>query len=145
MSSVVCAIRGGPHSQFTIETAIKLAKQTDSSLHFLYVVDLNFLEQTIMLHKDAVSDELKQMGEFILLMAQEKAATQGIEAKTYVRRGIFLDELIALCLELQANHIVLGRPESRASHLSVEQLEAIQHRIELATQSRVIWAGENAT
>ena len=39
MSGIVCAIRGGPDSQPTIRRAISLAKETNLSLYFLYVIN----------------------------------------------------------------------------------------------------------
>ncbi|RMF49572.1 MAG: universal stress protein, partial [Anaerolineae bacterium] len=46
MSAIVCAIRGGPASQPTIRRAIALALETSLPLHFLYVVNLDFLSST---------------------------------------------------------------------------------------------------
>lgn len=43
MPGIVCAIRGGPSSQPTIATSIKLASETGETIHFLYVVNLDFL------------------------------------------------------------------------------------------------------
>ena len=46
MPGIVCAVRGGPASQPTIEKAIALALETGLPLCFLYVVNLDFLSQT---------------------------------------------------------------------------------------------------
>lgn len=51
------------------------------------------------------------MGEFILLMAQETSARQGISAEGVVRQGSVSEELIGLCHELQADYLVLGKPK----------------------------------
>ena len=42
MSGIVCAVRGGPASQPTLQRAITLAKETGLPLFFLYVVNLDF-------------------------------------------------------------------------------------------------------
>lgn len=111
MSGIVCAIRGGPASQPTIAKAIALAQETGLPLYFLYVVNLDFLSQTPTSRVHTISEEMHEMGEFILLMAQETAARQGIHAEGIVRHGSVGEEVIGLCHELEANYLVLGKPK----------------------------------
>jgi nucleotide-binding universal stress UspA family protein len=54
---------------------------------------------------------MEQMGEFILLAAQRRAADQGAAAEGVVRHGSVGEEIINLCKELAANYLVLGRPQ----------------------------------
>ena len=111
MSGIVCAIRGGPASQPTIAKAIALAQETGLPLYFLYVVNLDFLAQTPTSRVHTISQEMHQMGEFILLMAQETSARQGISAEGMVRHGSVGEELIGLCHELEADYLVVGKPK----------------------------------
>ncbi len=111
MPGIVCAVRGGPASQPTIEKAIALALETGLPLCFLYVVNLDFLSQTPTSRVHTISQEMHQMGEFMLLMAQETAAREGIAAKGVVRHGNVREELIGLCHELGTDYLVLGRPK----------------------------------
>jgi nucleotide-binding universal stress UspA family protein len=110
MSGIVCAIRGGPASQPTIEQAIATAKETGLSLYFVYIVNLDFLSHTASSRVQIVSDEMRQMGEFILLAAQSQAAAQNIAAEGEVRHGNVREEIIKLCHEIQADYLVLGYP-----------------------------------
>ena len=110
MSGIVCAIRGGPTSQPTIERAIALAKETQLPLHFLYVVNLDFLTYSESSRVRHLSEEMHEMGELIVLSAQEKAAAKGVEAHGEVRHGSVGEEIINLCRDLQAEYAVLGRP-----------------------------------
>ena len=110
MPGIVCAIRGGPASQPTIARAIALARETSLPLHFLYVVNLDFLSQTPTSRVHTISQEMREMGEFILLMAQETSARQGVTAEGVVRHGSVGEELIGLCQELEADYLVLGKP-----------------------------------
>jgi len=110
MPGIVCAIRGGPASQPTIARAIALAKETGLPLYFLYVVNLDFLSQTPTSRVHTISQEMHQMGEFILLMAQEASAREGISAEGVVRHGSVAEEVIGLCHELEAGYLVLGKP-----------------------------------
>ncbi len=141
MSGIVCAIRGGPASQPTIQRAIALAQETGCPLHFLYIVNLDFLAQTIMHHKETMLHEMEQMGEFILLSVQEKARAQGVETVANVRHGKFLAELTALCHEIEADYVVVGRPRGEGSLMAGHDLEAVQGQIETSTSASVVWAG----
>ena len=70
MSGILCAIRGGPNSQPTIEQAVVLAQETGLPLWFLYVVNLGFLTHTSTSRVRTISEQMHQMGEYILLTAQ---------------------------------------------------------------------------
>ncbi len=110
MPGIVCAVRGGPASSSTIERAILLAQETEQPLYFLYVVNLDFLTHTSSTRVHTISEQMSQMGEFILLTAQDEAARQGLTAEGVIRHGNVGEEIIKLCHELQARYLVLGRP-----------------------------------
>lgn len=114
MPGIVCAIRGGPDSQPTINKSIQLALETDLPLYFLYVVNLDFLSHTSVSRTNFVSKEMQQMGDFILLTAQSRAADQGVSAESVVRHGKVGEEIIELCRELNADYTVLGLPRGQA-------------------------------
>ena len=111
MSGIVCAIRGGPDSQATIAEAIALAQRTGLPLYFLYVVNLDFMSYTTSTRVHTISEEMHQMGEFILLAAQAQASAQGIPVEGVVRRGNVAGEIGGLCHEVAADYLVLGRPQ----------------------------------
>ena len=67
MPGIVCAVRGGTDSQATIAEAIDLAQGTGLQLYFLYVVNLDFLVRTSVGRTHTISEQMHQMGEFILL------------------------------------------------------------------------------
>jgi nucleotide-binding universal stress UspA family protein len=111
MPGIICAIRGGPDSQPTIEKALDLAEQTHLPLHFLYVVSLDFLGRTTTNRVQVARDEILKMCDFILLKAQERAAERGITDVTTVdREGEVSEEIISLCAEIGADYVVLGHP-----------------------------------
>jgi nucleotide-binding universal stress UspA family protein len=140
MSGIVCALRGGPQSQPTIDRAIRLSKDTDQPLFFLYVVNLDFLEHTASSRVHAISQELQQMGEFILLAAQENAAAKGVQAQGLVRHGNVSEEIAAYCHELEAEYLVIGRPrlQHEESLFTDAQLQVFIQRIEDQTGARVV-------
>lgn len=69
MTGIVCAIRGGPASQPTITHAVSLAQETGLPLYFLYIVNLDFLSHTTSSRVHTITQEMEQMGEFLLLTA----------------------------------------------------------------------------
>jgi nucleotide-binding universal stress UspA family protein len=81
MSGIICAVRGGPDSRPTIEKAIELAKEKELALYFLYVVNIDFLDHTIRSRVQTISQQIQQMGEYILLTARATAKAEGIEAQ----------------------------------------------------------------
>ena len=140
MSGIVCAIRGGPDSQVTIGNAIELAKDTGLPLYVLYDVNLDFLSHTSSTRMHTISQEMRQMGEFILLTAQTTASAHGVTAQGIVRQGNVGEEIVNLCHDLSADYVVLGQPrfQEEESVFSQELLHQFIERAEAQTGARVI-------
>lgn len=130
MSGVVCAIRGGPHSQATIEKAIAVAKERTLPLYFLYVVNLDFLGRVASTRTFTINQEMEQMGEFIMLAAQSQAAAKDVEAQGVVRHGNVSTEIVALCREIDADYLVLGHPQLPGEEENVFTHTRLQQFIE---------------
>ena len=112
MPGIVCAIRGGPNSQPTIDKAIELSLEMDLEVHFLFIVNLEFLQTSYKSHLNTIEEEIHQMGEFILLDVTSRASDKGIKANSFIRKGIVSEEIIKLCLEVSADYVILGKPKS---------------------------------
>jgi nucleotide-binding universal stress UspA family protein len=142
MAGIVCAIRGGSASQPTIAHAIDLAKETALPLHFLYVVNLDFLARTSISRVHVVAQEMEQMGNFILLTAQTNAEMHGVAAQRIVRHGDVTEEIIKLCHELGADYVVLGHPQVRhtESVFTHDRLAEFVEKIEQLTGAKVVMA-----
>jgi nucleotide-binding universal stress UspA family protein len=142
MSGIVCAIRGGPACRPTVAHAIALAQQTGHSLHFLYVVNLDFLSRAGVSRSHTISEEMHQMGEFILFSAQATAAASGVVAQADVRQGNVADEIVQLCLDLDADYVVLGRPQDERgeSMFTKSSLTTLTQRITDETGAQVVLA-----
>lgn len=146
MSGIVCAIRGGPHSQPTIDKAISLADEKGLTLYFLYIVNLDFLAHTLSTRTRTINQEMEQMGEFILLAAQRRAAGQGVTAETVVRHGSVGEEIVKLCKELSADYLVLGRPqldEEEANVFTAARLRMFVDLVKAESGTEVILLEEN--
>jgi len=121
MSTILCAIRGGPESQATLNQAIKLAKDKKLVLHLLYVVNLDFLSTITGVHSSVAEEELYSMGEFILEIAQVEAKEQEVETVKHIRQGRVSEEIIKLANELNTDYIVLGKRKASEEQPTTER------------------------
>jgi nucleotide-binding universal stress UspA family protein len=142
MPGIICAVRGGPHSQPTIEKAISLAKEVSLPLYFLYIVNLDFLTHTQSSRVSTISEELAEMGEFILLTAQEKASQQGIISEGIVRQGVIGQEIISLAKELSADYVVLGVPQglTEGDNFAIDRIKEFGESIEKESGAKAVLA-----
>ena len=145
MSGIVCAVRGGPDSHPTIARAIALAKETGLPLFFLYIVNLDFLERTASSRTKTISEEMHEMGEFILLTAQARAAEQGVAAEDVVKEGNVATEIAELCHEIGADYLIVGQPrfESEDSVFDEALLADFVQHIEAQTGAKVVLAARD--
>ena len=130
MGKILCATRGGEASYRTQDAAIALAKERGDTLLFLYVVDLRFLDKTGGSIVVDVGNEVAKMGRFLLLMAKERAAEQGVAADTICRKGEVREELKNAAREEGVSLVVLGRPAGEESVFKLTSLEAFAAEIE---------------
>ena len=142
MAGIVCAVRGGPKSRPTISRAIELSKEHRQLVYFLYVINLDFLSNALHANVQVMEDEMRQMGEFILLNAQEMAAKAGVEAQAVTRKGTVREEIITLCQEVDADYVILGRPQHDQLNnvLEMDALEAFARGVEEASGAQVVFA-----
>jgi nucleotide-binding universal stress UspA family protein len=140
MGKILCATRGGEASYRTQDAAIALAKERGDTLLFLYVVDLHFLDKTAGAGVVDVEREMTNMGQFLLLIAQERAAEQGVPAETICRKGAVREELKNAAREEDVSLVVLGRPAQSESVFKLADLQAFATEIETETgvQARIV-------
>ena len=140
MGKILCATRGGEASYRTQDAAIALAKERGDTLLFLYIVDLHFLDKTSGSVVVDVGLEMNKMGKFLLLMAKERAAEQGIVAETACHTGEFRKELGNIAREESILLILLGRPADTESVFQLTSLQAFAAEIERETgiETRII-------
>ena len=78
MTKILCAIRGGEASQRIQDIGIKMAKERGEEILFLYVVNTEFLDTASAALRETVTQEMEKLGDFLLLMAQERAKKQDV-------------------------------------------------------------------
>ena len=107
-------------------------------LLFVYVVNIGFLDKTARaVRPDVVETEMERLGDFLLEMARERAAKQGVQAGLVLRHGELAEELAAAADKYGADTIVLGEP-AEGSVYSLEELEAFAAQLEAETGSQVL-------
>lgn len=137
MGTILCATRGGEASNRTQDKVIALAKESGDELLFLFVVDLHFLDKTAAPIVVDVENDIAEMGEFILLMAKERAAKEGVESRILIREGEVIEELEKAAIEEEVSLIVLGSPIGEGSVFKLAELEQLAERIEADTGIKV--------
>jgi nucleotide-binding universal stress UspA family protein len=131
MKKILCATRGGEASRRTQDAVIAMAKEKGASILFLYVVDVEFLKVTARgVRPDVVATELEHMGEFLLALACERAASQGVESETCVRHGSLVEALESAAREEGVDAIAFGRPAGLDSSFSLSDLQRLAAKIE---------------
>lgn len=146
MGKILCATRGGEASYQTQDAAIALAKARGDALTFLYVADVQFLNKMAAPIVVDVENEVIKMGEFLLLMAHERAVAQGIEAKTVVRQGQLRQELSRAAQELDATLIVLGQPTGQTAVFDETAIQAfaVELQAETGAEVRILESNQSA-
>ena len=133
MAFILCATRGGEESIHAQDEAIALAKESGDILLFLYVVDLHFLDNTAAPIVVDVEDEVSDMGDFLLLMAKERASEQGVKAEVISRKGKVREEIKKVAVEEDVSLIILGRPCEDDSAFHLAELQKCSDEIEAET------------
>ncbi len=137
MKKILCATRGGAASQRMQDAVIAMAQEEGATILFLYVVDVEFLRLTARgVRHDVVATELEHMGEFLLEMACERAAAQGVVAESCLRHGPLVEALESAAREEGADAVAFGRPAGPESSFSLTDLEALTAQIEEDTGIR---------
>jgi nucleotide-binding universal stress UspA family protein len=122
MGTILCPTRGGEASYANQDRAIALAKERGDGLLFLYVSNVEFLPKGSGVHLGNLEDDLDDMGDFLLTMAQERAEKRGLQAQKVVRRGAFQEALMEVIEQYQVTTVVLGSPGEEHRVTSEEYL-----------------------
>ena len=134
MKRILCATRGGEASRRTQDKVIAMAKEKGATILFLYVVDVEFLRLTARgVRHDVVTTEMEHLGEFLLALACERAAAQGVEAEMCLRHGPLLEALESAARDEGADAVAFGRPAGPESSFSLADLQRLTAQIEEAT------------
>ena len=137
MSKILCAIRGGEASQRIQDIGIQLAKERGEGMVFLYVVNIKFIDKASAALRESVTLEMEKLGDFLLLMAQERAKKQDVIAETLLRHGYLQEEFEAAASAPEISTVLLGTP-GEEGNFSMETLKVVAAEIEENCQVEVL-------
>ncbi len=108
MGPIICATRGGEASHRTQERAIALAKERNTELIFLCVVDASFAGSLEERLAAALDDELKRLGRSLLNIAETRARDQGVAVRTVCISGPVWEGIETFMRETGGGTLVIG-------------------------------------
>lgn len=135
---VLCATRGGPASYPNQDAAIALAKARGQGIVFIYVTNVEFLEKISSAVLVDMNEQMEELGDFLLLMAKERAEQAGVHAQTDVRTGPFCQALIDAVRSHHADLVVFGQPGESGSLFKTEQLRQLGECLRKETGVEVV-------
>jgi nucleotide-binding universal stress UspA family protein len=124
---ILCPTRGGKGSYPNQDRAIAIAKERGTDILFLYITNVEFLGLTAAPKLVDIEAEMDEMGEFMLVMAQDRAEKASVEATTLVMHGQFREVLAEVIEKHQIGTVVLG---SSAGGTGVVTKEYIQELVD---------------
>jgi len=125
MATILCPTRGGKESHPNQDFAINLAKDRGAELVFLYVSDIQFLKRAGPPIIVNIEQEMAEVGDFLLSMAQERAEKAGVNTRAILRSGDFNEVLREVISENEIDTVVLGSASGERSIVSLEHLQEL--------------------
>ena len=138
MKIILSPTRGGEKSYPNQDFAIQLANEMGAKLIFLYVSDVQFINQMSSPVLIDVAAELEEMGGFLLAMAQERASKSGIDAETVVRSGAFREVVETLIPQYEVSTLVLGSSDNDSGHTTNEYMRQLREELADTHQIEVL-------
>jgi len=141
---VICAVRGGPESQETANSAIDLARDYGAKLTFFHVVDPGCLDCGDLARSSAAYREYLEQAESMLHTLVGKAQARGVtQVDVLLREGDTREELRELAVETDAELLVLGypTPDSYRSVFRVDEFHQFLAELDFGGDLRTIQVG----
>ena len=129
MTTILCPTRGGKESHPNQDFAIELAKERGADLLFMYVSNIQLISRSAPPIVVDIEEELDELGDFLLSMAQERAENSGVSANVTVRRGVFTDELKEVIVDNKVSTVILGSSSQATGIVSFERLQELSENL----------------
>ena len=124
INTIICATKGSKGCKIAEDKAIEIAKENNSKLIFLYVIDTKFMEGGSRGGGEWTSADvtsgLKNIGGVIIELAAEKAVEKGISPdniSTEERKGDIASQIKNSAEDHKADLVVIGHPETNMGFL----------------------------
>ena len=125
MPTILYPTRGGRSSYPNQERVFALARERQADLLLLYVTNVEFLGLVARAKVVDLEEQLDNMGEFLLAMAQERAEQAGVHAETLVRHGEFRQVLGEVVAEYAVDTVVLGAPSEKTGLTTLDFMRTL--------------------
>jgi nucleotide-binding universal stress UspA family protein len=126
---ILCAVLGKPTSRKTVTQAIDLALEHNARLTFFHVISAEFLAAAMpsMASLRSIYNQLREMGEFSMLILCDRAQRRGVENVDYIiREGQVLPQIQLAVREMQPDILVIGKPIDPKLHkpaISIQEID----------------------
>jgi nucleotide-binding universal stress UspA family protein len=145
MATMLYPTRGGDSTHRNQDWACALAKERNARLIFLYVSNVSFLDRLGGTARvDILEEQLDELGEFLMVMAQERAERSGVESDRVVRHGRFRPAISEVIEEYGVTTLVLGRPVRDSANTTGEYISLVAQTMaaECNVEVFVVYEGE---
>ena len=144
MMTILCPTRGGKENHPNQDFSINLAKERGADLIFMYVSNIQLISRSGPPIVVDIEEELDELGDFLLSMAQERAEKTGVQADVAVRRGIFSKVLREVIVEKKITTVVLGSSSKESGIVSYQRLQELSTELnkELGVEFMVVQGGK---
>ncbi len=141
---ILVPTRGGESSYPNQDKAIEIAKQKGADILFLYITNIEFLEKVSRPVIVDIAQEIDDMGEFLLVMAQERAGKAGVKAETLVKRGAFREAMETVIDEEEVDMLILGSAsvDEETGHTTMDFIKTLNQSIADTYKIEVVVLGD---
>jgi nucleotide-binding universal stress UspA family protein len=106
-STILHANDGSAHAFNAFELALALAKQNQSALHMVSVLEIDYMLEFVEEVREEAGAARRRLHP-VLQRAQEMAARSGVKLETHVLTGHPVRDIVALADEIRADLLIIG-------------------------------------
>ena len=112
----------------TLPHAIRLAADTDATIQAVYVVDTRTVHAADADDREAVEADLSEEGKAAVEAVADRAAAEGLEFETEIRRGTPDKEIVHHAEETDSDVIVIGT-DGKTPREKLQALGSVSERV----------------
>lgn len=138
MTTILYPTRGGDTTHRNQDWVFSFAKEQKARLILLYVSNVRFLDKLpTTIDLDRVWEEIDEMGDFLLTMAQDRADKVEVTADKVIEHGGFREALKTVIEAEDVSAVILGRPATDNAHTTPEYLQMVAEFLTTETEVEV--------
>ena len=126
--TVLVPTDGSDTVEQTLPHALRLASDTGAKIEVVYVVDTRAIHASEPDERETVEAELETEGETAVEVVADRAAAEGIECETAIRRGTPDKEIVRHAEETDTDVIVIGT-DGKTPREKLQALGSVSERV----------------